>query len=193
MLLHPPHAEPRSRRMPQDATTKAAPGLGAALTRNIETLEQRRREAMARASTQQRVAQAVTRFTGSMRFVYLHLALFGSWIAINVGLVPGVPRFDDSLVILAMVASVEAIFLSTFVLISQNRMEAEASARAELDLQISLLTEHELTHVAKLLAAIAERLDIPEVREPEMQEIQSVVAPEEVIDAIEARQAPPHG
>ncbi|MBR0654168.1 DUF1003 domain-containing protein [Plastoroseomonas arctica] len=170
-------------------TTTAAPDLGSALTRNIKVLEQRRRDAAAREKPEQRVAQAVTRFTGSMRFVYLHLALFGCWIAINVGLVPGVPRFDASLVILAMVASVEAIFLSTFVLISQNRMENEASARAELDLQISLLTEHELTHVAKLLAAIAERLGVPEAQHPEVQEIQSAVAPEAVIDAIAAEQA----
>jgi uncharacterized membrane protein len=76
-------------------------------------------------------------------FVYLHLAVFGVWILINLGLVPGVGLFDPSFVILAMVAAVEAIFLSTFVLISQNRMAASDAKRAELDLQISLLAEHD--------------------------------------------------
>ena len=79
-----------------------------------------------------------------MRFVYLHIVLFGFWIIVNLSLVPGMPEFDPSLVILAMVASVEAIFLSTFILITQNRMSAAAEKRAELDLQISLLAEHEV-------------------------------------------------
>jgi uncharacterized membrane protein len=77
-----------------------------------------------------------------MRFVYLHVVLFGVWLLVNLGVVPGVPRFDPSFVVLAMVASVEAIFLSTFVLIMQNRMAATADKRADLDLHISLLTEH---------------------------------------------------
>jgi uncharacterized membrane protein len=66
----------------------------------------------------------------------------------NLGLVPGVPAWDSSFVALAMLASVEAIFLSTFVLISQNRMAAAADKRADLDLQISLLAEHEVTRLA---------------------------------------------
>lgn len=174
-------------------TTKAAPSISAALDRNIKALEARRRAQAARATREERIAGAITRFTGSMLFVYLHLALFGAWIAINIGLIPGVPRFDESLVILAMAASVEAIFLSTFVLISQNRMAAETTARAELDLQISLLAEHELTHMAKLLADVAERIGVSSARDPEIQEATAAIAPEAVIDAIAAEQAPPHG
>ncbi len=84
-----------------------------------------------------------------------------------------------------MIASVEAIFLSTFVLISQNRMAAEADKRAELDLQISLLTEHELTRVAELLTQIARKLELePEARE-ELQETTQHIAPERVMDKIE--------
>lgn len=48
------------------------------------------------------MAGAITRFTGSMRFVYLHIALFGLWIIVNLGLVPGLPKFDPSFVVLAM-------------------------------------------------------------------------------------------
>lgn len=65
----------------------------------------------------------------------------GLWIIANLGIVPGLPQFDPSFVVLAMAASVEAIFLSTFILISQNRMTAASEKRAELDLQINLLTE----------------------------------------------------
>jgi uncharacterized membrane protein len=63
-------------------------------------------------------------------------------------------------VILAMVASVEAFFLSTFVLITQNRMAAAADKRADLDLQISLLAEHELTKVATLLSDMAKQAGV---------------------------------
>jgi uncharacterized membrane protein len=82
---------------------------------------------------------------------------------------------------------VEAIFLSTFVLISQNRMQAEADRRADLDLHISLLTEHELTKLAELVAAIAERLGLDAARRPEVEEIKRNVVPEAVLDELEAR------
>src|SRR4051794_18771179 len=133
-------------------------GLTPVLGRNIEALCRRRAQKAAGASWQDRIADAITRFTGSMSFVYLHLAVFGFWIVANLGWIPGVPRWDESFVVLAMVASVEAIFLSTFVLITQNRMAAAERERADLDLQISLLAEHEITKLARLLGAIAERV-----------------------------------
>ncbi len=83
----------------------------------------------------------------------------------------------------------EAIFLSTFVLISQNRMAALADKRADLDLHISLLAEHELTKLTSTVVAIAERLDIRADDDPEIQELKKDVAPEAVLDEIEAQQA----
>jgi uncharacterized membrane protein len=155
------------------------------LERNIETLNERRQREEAEASVQDRLAQAVTRFTGSMLFVYIHLAIFGFWIIANLGWVPGVPKWDESFVVLAMWASVEAIFLSTFVLISQNRMQAAADKRADLDLQISLLAEHEITKLATLVAAIAEHMGVQTEVDEELGEIQQDVAPEAVLDGIE--------
>lgn len=119
-----------------------------------------------------------------MLFVYLHLALFGSWIVVNLGWTPVRP-FDPSFVVLAVVASVEAIFLSTFILISQNRMAALADKRADLDLQVSLLAEHEVTRVLSLIAAIARKMDIEEAGDPELNELARDVAPEEVLDKME--------
>jgi uncharacterized membrane protein len=116
------------------------------------------------------------------------LALFGFWIVANLGWIPGVPQWDESFVILAMWASVEAIFLSTFVLISQNRMQAAADKRADLDLQISLLAEHEITKLASLVSAMAEKMGVSEVHDPEVQEIRQNVAPEAVLDEIEQTQ-----
>jgi uncharacterized membrane protein len=163
--------------------------LSSALRRNIQALEDRRKQEAATAPTEARVAEAITRFTGSMRFVYVHLALYGAWIAVNLGIVPGIPKFDPSFVILAMVASVEAIFLSTFVLISQNRMAATADKRADLDLHVSLLTEHELTKLVELVTALAEKAGIKADADPEIKEIRKDVAPEAVLDEIETKQA----
>jgi uncharacterized membrane protein len=155
------------------------------LERNIQALVDRRRREESAATTQQKLADAITAFTGSMAFVYLHLAVFSFWIAANLHWLPGVPAWDDSFVVLAMLASVEAIFLSTFVLISQNRMGAEADKRADLDLQISLLTEHELTKVAGLLNQIAQKLQIEPEAKRELREAARAIAPERVLDKIE--------
>ena len=125
----------------------------------------RRRAQEQEQSTEQRLAGAVTRFTGSMRFVYIHIAVFGTWILWNVGWL-GLPPFDSSFVVLAMVASVEAIFFSTFVLISQNRADEQADERADLDLQICLLTEHEVTRLMELTAAIGRALGVAAGRRP---------------------------
>ena len=167
---------------------KSAPGLTQVVERNIQALLQHRREQEGRRKGEERIADVITRFTGSMRFVYVHLALYGAWIAVNLGAVPGVPEFDPSFVVLAMVASVEAIFLSTFVLISQNRMAA-ADKRADLDLHVSLLAEHELTKLVELVTALAERAGVRADADPEIEEVKKDVAPEAVLDEIEAKQA----
>jgi uncharacterized membrane protein len=154
------------------------------LDRNIDVLRQKRQEEESKAGLQERIADTITRFSGSMVFVYLHLALVGAWVAINAGLVPGVSPFDPTFVILATIASVEAIFLSTFVLISQNRAAAEAERRAELDLQTNLLSEHEITRLLSLTRAIAHRLGVEEARDPSLSELEKHVAPEKVLDRL---------
>jgi uncharacterized membrane protein len=163
-----------------------ASGLSPVLERNIRALQLRRQRGEKDATVEERIAEAITRFAGSMPFVYLHLAFFGFWIVANLGLVPGVPAWDPSFVVLAMVASVEAIFLSTFVLISQNRMAAAADKRADLDLQISLLAEHEVTRLVTLVSGIADRIGVKTEADPDLEEITEDVAPEAVLDELEA-------
>jgi len=159
--------------------------LNSSLRRNIDVLRHRREEEEASAGFEQRVAAAITRFSGSMRFVYLHLALYGSWILANLGWLPFVRPWDPTFVVLAMIASVEAIFLSTFILITQNRMAASADRRAELDVQISLLAEAEITKLVELVSDIAARMDVPAAGHHEIEEMKRRVAPEAVLDAIE--------
>jgi uncharacterized membrane protein len=162
---------------------RADGNLSSALRRNIETLRERRRQEMSAAGREEKLANAITAFTGSMRFVYVHLVIYAGWILYN--LLPGLAHFDPSFVILAMVASVEAIFLSTFVLISQNRAMAATDKRDDLDLHINLLAEHELTKLIVMVAAIAEKLEVRTGAEPDIEEITKDVAPDAVLSEIE--------
>lgn len=155
-------------------------GLTDALAANIHRLTERQRRTDAAAPWSDRLAGRITAFTGSMTFVGLHLLFFGGWIVWNLWLTP---KFDPTFVVLAMIASVEAIFLSTFVLISQNRMAAQAQARADLDLHINLLAEHELSRLAGLVRQIAEKLGIDPP--PAIEEIERDVKPEEVLDTLD--------
>jgi uncharacterized membrane protein len=153
--------------------------------KNIRALLSRRNQEERSKRLQDRIADAISRFTGSMTFVYIHLIVFGLWIIINLGWT-SLPAFDPTFVILAMFASVEAIFLSTFVLITQNRMAAQADRRADLDLHISLLAEHEVTRLITLVSAIAQRMGIePAVNKPELAELEKDVDPEKVLERIQ--------
>jgi uncharacterized membrane protein len=107
--------------------------LSNALQRNIEAMEQRRARQAAAATRQERVIEAITTFMGSMPFVYLHLVIYGAWIVTNLSVIPILPKFDPTFVALAVSASLEALFLSTFVLMSQNRLSAAEMKRADLD------------------------------------------------------------
>src|SRR5438477_2768334 len=148
--------------MPAERPTQsgASPEIAAVLQRNIQRLRAQREREEAQTGPGERLAGWIARFAGSMGFAYVHAAILAAWIAINLGLVDGVPRFDPTFMILANAASVEAIFLTTFVLLTQNRLSAMAEKRAALDLQINLLAEYEITRLVKLTAAIARRLGV---------------------------------
>jgi uncharacterized membrane protein len=157
--------------------------LNSALYRNIDALKRHHDAQVRQAGAHERMAERISGFVGSFAFVYIHLLLFGTWIVANLGWLPGVPRWDPQFVVLAMVASVEAIFLSTFVLITQNRMAAMQGRQAALDLQVSLLAEHEITRLIRQTAAIAEKLGIHS--EDDVEELKRDIAPEAVLNALE--------
>ncbi len=155
------------------------------LERNIRVIEKLREEAERARTFESRAADAITSFAGSMKFLYLHAAWFIIWIAINMGWVADVHPFDPyPFGLLTMIVSLEAIFLSTLVLISQNR-EAKLNSRKEsLDLQIDMLAEYEVTHTLRLLRLIAEKLEIPV--DSELNELCEDVAPDIVMHEIQS-------
>jgi uncharacterized membrane protein len=160
------------------------PEMAAVVERNIRALVDRRRHEERQKPIEERIADKVTGFTGNMAFVYTHAVGFGIWILLNVGWFHLKP-FDSDLLGLQVFASLEAIFLSTFVLMSQNSLDAQADKRADLDLQISLLAEHEITRLIGLVTAIANKLDIQEAKDPEINELAKDVVPEKVMDTME--------
>ncbi|WP_327320358.1 DUF1003 domain-containing protein [Streptomyces sp. NBC_01235] len=103
-------------------------------------------------SSQDRVADAITSFAGTMRFVYLHALWFAVWIALNEGLLGKAGIFDPyPYGLLTMIVSLEAIFLSTFVMISQNRQAVRENVRADLDFETNLRSEVWSVHIGKAL------------------------------------------
>ena len=97
-------------------------------------------------------------------FALGHLLFFAAWIATQTGFIPVLPIFDPfPFTFLTFVVSLEAIFLSIFVLISQGRMTLQAERRSHLDLQVNLLAEQESTNALRLLHAIAEHLNVADL------------------------------
>ena len=140
-----------------------------------------------------RIADAITDFTGSLAFVYIHVVWFGFWVLLNIGLihVPYVSEFDPfPFGLLTMIVSLEAIFLSTFVLISQNRLAQASEKRAELDLQVNLLAEQKATKVLEMLDQITGQLDQMSSRfnfkpDPEVEALKVSPEPQEVLQVME--------
>ena len=164
------------------------PALSKVIERNIRTIIHLRTKAAHERGLQGRVADAITSFSGRMVFAYVHVAWFVGWVLLNTGRF-GVPAFDPfPYGLLTMIVSLEAIFLSTFVLISQNRMGEETERRADLDLHIGLLTEHELTRVLQMLDAIQDKLSIRDHELSDLADLEMETKPEDVLAEIERLQ-----
>lgn len=161
------------------------PALAKVIERNIQTIDALRQQAAADRHLQDRLADAITGFSGRMAFIYLHVAWFGLWILANTGKL-GIAPFDPfPYGLLTMIVSLEAIFLSTFVLISQNRQAVETERRADLHLHIGLLAEHEVTRALHMLDLVHQKLDIIEDRDEELSELETETRPEDVLAEID--------
>lgn len=159
--------------------------LARIIEQNIHTIVHSRQLAAGQRNGEERLADTITDFSGRMYFVYFHILWFAVWIIINLGYF-GIKPFDPyPFGLLTMIVSLEAIFLSTFVLISQNRLSAEADRRADLDLQIGLLAEHELTRVLKMLDQIQDKMGIENDYDKELQDLEKNVHPEDVLAEID--------
>ena len=131
------------------------------LARNVQAVAQLEAADRARQTAAERFSDAVAQMAGTTWFVGFHVVWFAAWIAWNTGLVPGWRPIDPfPFSFLTLVVSLEAIFLTLFVLISQNTLTRLSERRAHLDLQVNLLAEQESTKTVALLERIAQELDI---------------------------------
>ena len=133
------------------------------VAKNIEAVAKLEKIAVLKRSVAEHIADKVTKFAGSTPFIVIHIVWFGGWILLNEG-VFGTPAFDPfPFSFLTLVVSLEAIFLTLLVLMSQNRMTKEADKRAHLDLQINMLDEQETTVILRMVQKIATHLGLEDV------------------------------
>lgn len=116
-----------------------------------------------------KIADTLTSYFGTMEFLIFNIMWFSGWILINTGNIPGITPFDPfPFQLLTTAVSLEAIFLTIIVLMSQNRQSYISTLREELDLQINLLTEREITKVLELLIGLHDHHKI-KIDDPELQ------------------------
>lgn len=155
--------------------------------RNVQLIRRLEETAKQERTRSDMVAEAIANFCGSMIFVWVHVVWFGGWILIN--LLPGLPHIDPfPFTFLTLVVSLEAIFLSTFILISQNHDTKITERRNHLDLQINLLSEQENTKMIDMLQAIADKLGADVTQDPQLHALREKTEPERVAKQIEARE-----
>ena len=115
------------------------------------------------------LARAITNLSGSMPYVWVHAVWFGLWIIVNVVL--GVTFDDYPFGLLTTIVSLEAIFLSTFVLINQNRQALLSDKRAKVDMQINLISEREITKLIEMTMQVQKALGIAPHHDAELKEM----------------------
>jgi uncharacterized membrane protein len=155
--------------------------------RNVELVGKLEEAAKEERTRSDRFAETIANFCGSMTFVWVHVAWFGAWIALNT--LPGIRHIDPfPFTFLTLVVSLEAIFLSTFILISQNHDAKISERRNHLDLQINLLSEQENTRMIQMLTAIAEKVGCEIARAPELRDLAKETDLEKVVAEIQQRE-----
>lgn len=152
--------------------------------RNVEVVSKLEAAAREQRTRTDRIAETIANFCGSMTFVWVHVFWFGGWILFN--LFPGVRHIDPfPFTFLTLVVSLEAIFLSTFILISQNHDTRITERRNHLDLQINLLSEQENTRMLTMLSAIAAKVGAELPDDPHLESLSRQTEPEKLAAQIE--------
>jgi uncharacterized membrane protein len=128
---------------------------------NIEAIAKLEEEALDRRTAAEHASDAIVKSIGSTPFLLLHVLLVGIWSTVNLNLITGVKAFDPfPFGILALLLAAESVFLTIFVLISQNRMAREAERRSHLDLQVGMLAEQELTVMLQMLQKLCQHAGV---------------------------------
>jgi uncharacterized membrane protein len=153
--------------------------------RNIEKISQIEKETLSKRTVAARVGDAIAVRAGQMWFIVAHAIWFGVWMCINSKPLTGRVPFDPyPFALLTMIVSLESIFLSLFILMSQNRATLQADQRNHLDLQINLLSEHENTKMLQMLQAICEHHGLAISADAEIAELVKRTEPRLVLEEL---------
>jgi uncharacterized membrane protein len=131
---------------------------------HINSIVKQEEEALERRSVSERLVDTVGAFVGSLTFVVLHLALVAAWVVVNTGRIPGVKPFDPwPFSLLGVMVAVEAVVLSSFIIMRQNRMMRRGEQRDHLNLQIDLLAEKEITALLQMVRALCAHMGLQNI------------------------------
>lgn len=165
-----------------------------AVDRHIGIVANLERQALEERTRAEKIGDGVAARIGSMPVVLYHCTWFFGWIIVNQGWIPGIRPFDPfPFGFLTLVVSLEAIFLSLFLLISQNRLTRQSDRRTHLDLQVNLLIETEVTKLLLITELICEKLGVDLSDDPELQELASTTDLPGLLHAVESEIPEPGG
>ena len=180
-----PDASPKARATPEAGRTSAAHSAEELTRRNVERVVALEAAEHRKASTADRIADAITAFSGSIQFVWVTVVLVGGWVAVNLAL-PKPERIDPfPYPLLTLVLSVEAIFLAIFILMSQNRAARISEKRSHLDLQLNLLSEQENTKMLEMLEQIGKAVGAEFGSGEDVRVLKEAIRPEALSDQID--------
>ncbi len=164
---------------------EAAPAL---VRRNIERVLLLEEHASRSRGVIESITDVTGRFVGTLAFVCVQALLIGGWIAWNSGAVPGLVPFDRfPFNLLSAVTSAEAVILSAFVLMKQNRMSSIADRRDHLDLQVNLMAEQESSIIIQMLDRISRKLEITQEGREEALELSKTSTLDHLVEQLHAR------
>lgn len=178
-----PSAGSRKKRQKERPEARAS-GVPAAVGEHIATIAELEQRWLQERKLGEHLGDALAARLGSLPMVIGHMAWFGLWFAINLGWIPGLEPFDPyPFGLLTVLVSLEAIFLSLFLLISQNRLTHQADKRTHLDIQVNLLVETEVTAILKVLRRLCEKMGVD--YEAEVRELATRTDLREMVQAVE--------
>ncbi|OGK16156.1 hypothetical protein A2690_01820 [Candidatus Roizmanbacteria bacterium RIFCSPHIGHO2_01_FULL_39_12b] len=164
------------------------------LARHQEKIESFRKEHDKKRTLYDKFSDEITEISGSLPFLLFHTAFFIGWVVINTNIIPEIFPFDPfPFGLLTMIVSLEAIFLSIFVLLSQNRQAKIGELREETHLQIDMIAEKEITKLIQMQAIIMKRLGIKiegdEELEKMMQDVDTQDIKKQLEDEVDTKQS----
>ncbi len=156
---------------------------------HIDSIVKQEEEALERRSSSERFADGVGLFAGSLPFVLFHVALLLAWLLVNCGEIHGIRPFDPyPFSLLGMIVAMEAVILSSFILMRQNRMMRRGELRDHLNLQVDLLAEKEITKVLQMVRAICAHMGLQDIiGDKEIRELSQTTSIESLSQTLQDR------